>query len=105
VTAIRAAASNSDALYSASTTAFREAVQGAPKRIANFRNVRKVDTHLHHSACMGAESLLEYACPTARAAKDAHHPQFYAREIQFVVMASVERLKLSLHVRQACAGA
>jgi hypothetical protein len=30
----------------------------------DFRNVRKVDTHLHHSACMSAESLLEYVLTT-----------------------------------------
>jgi hypothetical protein len=30
----------------------------------DFRNVRKVDTHLHHSACMSAESLLEYGLAT-----------------------------------------
>ena len=48
------------------------AQKAAPHR--DFYNVRKVDTHVHHSACMNQKHLLRFIKSKLRKEPDEVHP-------------------------------
>lgn len=50
------------------------AQKAAPHR--DFYNVRKVDTHVHHSACMNQKHLLRFIKSKLRKEPDEVHPTF-----------------------------
>jgi len=50
------------------------AQKGAPHR--DFYNIRKVDTHVHHSACMNQKHLLRFIKSKLREEPDEVHPNF-----------------------------
>lgn len=50
------------------------AQKAAPHR--DFYNVRKVDTHVHHSACMNQKHLLRFIKSKLRKEPDEVHPLF-----------------------------
>lgn len=51
------------------------AQKGAPHR--DFYNIRKVDTHVHHSACMNQKQLLRFIKLKLRKEPDEVEPPFF----------------------------